>query len=220
MGVNLGEAVNFAPGDWLRFGAAALGRLRYFRKPCVVSQEEMLLRVAAQQGVRAAAAAKGAPALPAPAPPRADGQQAQQDGDAEMADGEASHGVQSSADEGGSSPLLCYYLRQELRRVVDEEWVLRAKLWSQGGCHARTRCSRCRLPHTRWAPCRLKRSACGCARLTCSNSHSLLVPILWTPQPGLSSCPLILPQMPPHSQRLVCHCRPAALAAHPFGCGL
>lgn len=36
MGVNLGEAVNFAPADWLRFGAAALGRLRHFRKPCVV----------------------------------------------------------------------------------------------------------------------------------------------------------------------------------------
>ena len=38
MGVNLGEAVNFAAPDWLRFGAAALGRLRHFRKPCVVRQ--------------------------------------------------------------------------------------------------------------------------------------------------------------------------------------
>lgn len=36
--MNLGEAVNFAPADWLRYGAAALGRLRHFRKPCVVSQ--------------------------------------------------------------------------------------------------------------------------------------------------------------------------------------
>ena len=55
MGVNLGEAVNFAPPDWLRFGAAALGRLRHFRKPGVVSQEEMLLRVAAGQAAQAQA---------------------------------------------------------------------------------------------------------------------------------------------------------------------
>ncbi len=31
-----------------------------------------------------------------------------------------------------ASPVTCYYLSKELRRVVDEEWVLRGKLWSEG----------------------------------------------------------------------------------------
>lgn len=166
MGVNLGEAVNFAPADWLRFGAAALGRLRHFRKPCVVSpwahsaegergmltrarailqprsavvpehlaalyntlwqlahrphaalalpclqvsQEEMLLRVAREQ----AALAAGSAASP---------------GSAAGSPGTAAAGEQEDA----ASPVTCYYLSKELRRVVDEEWVLRAKLWSEG----------------------------------------------------------------------------------------
>lgn len=158
MGVNLGEAVNFAPGDWLRFGAAALGRLRYFRKPCVVSQEEMLLRVAAQQGARAAAAAR---ALPAPAAQQAGDHQAQQNGDVEMPDADAEPAGLSDSPSGsrcleeeGPSPLLCYYLRQELRRVVDEEWVLRGKLWSQGGCPACAPFAHAMLRRQtiRWAP--------------------------------------------------------------------
>lgn len=109
LGVNLGEAVNFAAPDWLRFGAAAVGRLRHFRKPCVVSQEEMLLRVAAQQaGARLAAthAALGPPGGTPPASP--------------------------PLSPGSPSPIVCFYLRQELRRVAEEEWVLRAHLWSQG----------------------------------------------------------------------------------------
>jgi hypothetical protein len=108
MGVNLGEAVNFAAPDWLRFGAAALGRLRHFRKPCVVSQEEMLLRVAAQQVGEAAAAAL------ALAPSGADA-------------------LQQASSPAAASPLVCFYLAKELRRVAEEEWVLRAKLWSEGG---------------------------------------------------------------------------------------
>lgn len=106
LGVNLGEAVNFAPPDWLRFGAAALGRLRHFRKPCVVSQEEMLLRVAAQQAGPSVAAMLGS-------------------GGAALA--------ASPASPTGASPLVCYHLARELRRVVEEEWTLRAKLWSEGG---------------------------------------------------------------------------------------
>lgn len=108
MGVNLGEAVNFAAPDWLRFGAAALGRLRHFRKPCVVSQEEMLLRVAAQQvGQEQAAALALGPA--------------------------ANDAAQSAASLAAGSPLVCFYLAKELSRVAEEEWVLRAKLWSEGG---------------------------------------------------------------------------------------
>lgn len=56
----------------------------------------------------------------------------------------------SLAGEGGAaqqgdtaSPVTCYYLSKELRRVVDEEWVLRAKLWSEGArcCAAPARCA-------------------------------------------------------------------------------
>ena len=44
-GLNCGEAVNFAPPDWLRFGAAAAERLRAFRKPPLLSYEWLLLKV-------------------------------------------------------------------------------------------------------------------------------------------------------------------------------
>ena len=115
LGVNLGEAVNFAAPDWLRFGAAALGRLRHFRKPCVVSQEEMLLRVARQQAGPRAAAALGALAPRLGSPPA------------------GSPPASPPASPGTPSAIVCYYLRQELQRVVEEEWVLRAHLWSQGG---------------------------------------------------------------------------------------
>ena len=57
MGVNLGEAVNFAPADWLRFGAASLAHYRHFRRPCVVSHEEMVLQVGLHTTLAAAAAA-------------------------------------------------------------------------------------------------------------------------------------------------------------------
>lgn len=39
------QAVNMAPADWLRFGASSLARYRKFKKPCVISHEEMLLKV-------------------------------------------------------------------------------------------------------------------------------------------------------------------------------
>jgi hypothetical protein len=123
MGVNLGEAVNFAPPDWLRFGAAALGRLRHFRKPGVVCQEEMLLRVAAGQAAQAQARASGAPGS------AGKGALAQAGGSPASP---ASPPSPSPAPGAPPSPLVAYYLRQELQRVVDEEWVLRGKLWSEG----------------------------------------------------------------------------------------
>lgn len=171
MGVNLGEAVNFAPGDWLRFGAAALGRLRYFRKPCVVSQEEMLLRVAAQQGARSAAAAHPVLALPN-AQQQAAAHSAQQNGVADAADAPVAGspaspaGLQSPGHEAGPSPLLCYYLRQELRRVVDEEWVLRAKLWSQGERCGRRLC----WPRQAATPCSWAANACRAGRWTLAHA--------------------------------------------------
>lgn len=126
MGVNLGEAVNFAAADWLRFGAAALGRVRHFRKPCVVAQEEMLLRLAREQVALAAADAAAA------AEAAAGG-----DGAAGGGAGSGDGATGSPRSPGGgaaraASPLTCYYLSKELARVVEEEWVLRAKLWSQG----------------------------------------------------------------------------------------
>ena len=112
MGVNLGEAVNFAPPDWLRFGAAALARLRHFRQPCVVCHDAMLLRVAA-------AATSGAPG------------------------------------EAAAAPLAGHYLAAELRRVVEEEWVLRGKLWSEGeqvGEREVKTASRSSFPRPLWYP--------------------------------------------------------------------
>ena len=44
-GFNCAEAVNFAPADWLRFGAASTERYRSFRKPSVVSHEQLLMKV-------------------------------------------------------------------------------------------------------------------------------------------------------------------------------
>ena len=46
-GFNCAEAVNFAPADWLRFGAASTERYRSFRKPSVVSHEQLLMKVRA-----------------------------------------------------------------------------------------------------------------------------------------------------------------------------
>ena len=46
-GLNCAEAVNLAPADWLRFGASSLARYRRYKRPCVVSHEEMLLKVSA-----------------------------------------------------------------------------------------------------------------------------------------------------------------------------
>ncbi len=45
-GLNCGEAVNFAPADWLRFGAASAARYHAFRKPSLLSYEWLLLKVA------------------------------------------------------------------------------------------------------------------------------------------------------------------------------
>ena len=49
-GFNCAEAVNFAPADWLRFGAASTERYRSFRKPSVVSHEQLLMKVSLRPG--------------------------------------------------------------------------------------------------------------------------------------------------------------------------
>ena len=86
-------------------------RLPHHPSPCQVCHEEMLLRVAREQAALAAAAAAAAPAA-----------------------GEGGEGAVVPAGQGAgtASPVTCYYLGKELRRVVEEEWVLRAKLWSEG----------------------------------------------------------------------------------------
>jgi hypothetical protein len=90
-GTSCGEAVNFAAADWLRFAAASGARYRLYHRPCVVSQEILLLR-----------AAKDAITTSAASPPSS------------------------------SSPLLHYHLARELRRLLKEEAILRAKLWQAG----------------------------------------------------------------------------------------
>ena len=44
-GLSCGEAVNFAPADWLRYGGASAARQRAFRKPSLLSYERLLFRV-------------------------------------------------------------------------------------------------------------------------------------------------------------------------------
>ena len=45
MGLNCAEAVNFAPADWLRFGAASTERIRGFRKQPILAHSWLLLKV-------------------------------------------------------------------------------------------------------------------------------------------------------------------------------
>ena len=83
-----------------------------------VSQEEMLLRVAREQAALAAGSATS--------PGGAGGS-----GGSPGSEGSGS-GAQQAQPGQTASPVTCYYLSKELRRVVDEEWVLRGKLWSEG----------------------------------------------------------------------------------------
>ena len=45
LGLNCAEAVNFAPGDWLRYGQPSCERYHAYRKPSVLSHEWLLLKV-------------------------------------------------------------------------------------------------------------------------------------------------------------------------------
>ena len=45
-GFNVAEAVNFAPADWLRFGADGAARYRFYRKPSVLCHDELICTVA------------------------------------------------------------------------------------------------------------------------------------------------------------------------------
>ena len=45
LGLNCAEAVNYAPGDWLRYGAAAIDRARNFRKPTLLCHNALVLKV-------------------------------------------------------------------------------------------------------------------------------------------------------------------------------
>ena len=44
LGLNCAEAVNFAPADWLRFGAAGCARYRAHRKPSLLCYEWLVLK--------------------------------------------------------------------------------------------------------------------------------------------------------------------------------
>ena len=44
LGLNCAEAVNFAPADWLRFGAAGCARNRSHRKPTLLCYEWLVLK--------------------------------------------------------------------------------------------------------------------------------------------------------------------------------
>jgi len=44
-GLNCAEAVNFAPSDWLRYGAQSVERFQSFRKQPVLSHSWLLLKV-------------------------------------------------------------------------------------------------------------------------------------------------------------------------------
>lgn len=111
LGVGCSEAVAAAPDDWLRFGAASLSRYRHYRKHATFSHERLLADIAgraaaAEEPAAAEAAAADAAAAPAPA---------------------ARGPVLSPPSE-----RTCYWVDRELRRAVDEERTLRAKLWSEG----------------------------------------------------------------------------------------
>jgi histone demethylase JARID1 len=45
-GLNCAEAVNFVPPDWLRFSQVSVDRYRTFRKPGVLSHDELLVDAA------------------------------------------------------------------------------------------------------------------------------------------------------------------------------
>lgn len=81
LGMNCTEAVNFAPADWLRFGAMSNSRLRHFRQPSVISHERLVLRVAASPEI---------------------------------------------------SARTSYWVHKELGRVIEEETLMRTKLWAEG----------------------------------------------------------------------------------------
>lgn len=44
LGLNCAEAVNFAPADWLRFGAAGCALYRAHRKPSLLCYEWLVLK--------------------------------------------------------------------------------------------------------------------------------------------------------------------------------
>jgi len=56
-GFNCAEAVNFCPPDWLRFASASQERYRHFRRPPVLSLEELVLNVAKEKDLSPEAAA-------------------------------------------------------------------------------------------------------------------------------------------------------------------
>jgi histone demethylase JARID1 len=56
-GFNCAEAVNFCPPDWLRFGSVSQERYRHFRRPPVLSLEELILKCSAEGDLSPEAAA-------------------------------------------------------------------------------------------------------------------------------------------------------------------
>jgi histone demethylase JARID1 len=131
LGVNCGEGLALAPPDWLRFGAHALSRYRHSRRPCAFSHERLVLDLAARCAAAAAAEDEAEPMEGAE--PAANGHEA----NGHEANGHEANGAGAAASgpaAAGSAPSgrTCYWVAKELGRVVEEERVLRAKLWSEG----------------------------------------------------------------------------------------
>ena len=134
-GFNCAEAVNFAPADWLRFGAASTERYRSFRKPSVVSHEQLLMKVSLHtrfscwRGLHI-------PCFPLLLAELAASRQQQprlllllldSSQDALTA---AVHLVQVAQTD--PSPETCFWVRQELQRILQEETEWRCRLWARG----------------------------------------------------------------------------------------
>lgn len=123
LGNNCSEEVSVAPADWLRFGALSTSRYRNFRRPCAFSQEEMITRAAelATAPKPAVQAVNAAPAADAVA-----------NGVGEAMDAEGAGAETPGATPDRPSARTCSYVSKELARVLEEERVMRCKLWTDG----------------------------------------------------------------------------------------
>ena len=137
-GLNCGEAVNFAPADWLRFGAAAAERYRAFRKPSLLSYEWLLLKVTCSlcmhmpkclQALLVHAHATLGQLTPALLPLAASCAVSPNRHMHARHDGLNWHG-QIAEEE--TAPEACFFAARELARLLAEESEWRCRLWNQG----------------------------------------------------------------------------------------
>ena len=134
-GFNCAEAVNFAPADWLRFGAASTERYRSFRKPSVVSHEQLLMKVSLRSRIQLLA---GAPHfLPPLLLAVLAASRQQQPGLLLLVPGSSTHTLIAAGHlvqvaQTDPSPETCFWVRQELQRILQEETEWRCRLWARG----------------------------------------------------------------------------------------